>query len=78
MLGITIIALGKLKEKYLRDACDEYIKRLGTLCKFKIFELDPVKLSDNPSETEIAAVRSFDRFNIFSSNFTDFFFWNIV
>ena len=53
MLGVTIIALGKLKEKYLRDACDEYIKRLGTLCKLKIHELDPVKLGDNASETEI-------------------------
>ena len=53
MLGVTIIALGKLKEKYLRDACDEYIKRLGTLCKLKIWELDPVKLGDNASQTEI-------------------------
>lgn len=53
MLGVTIIALGKLKEKYLREACDEYIKRLSTLCKLKIVELDPVKLSDNASQTEI-------------------------
>lgn len=53
MLGVTIIALGKLKEKYLRDACDEYIKRLSTLCKLKIFELEPVKLGDNASQTEI-------------------------
>jgi len=53
MLAVTVIALGKLKEKYLRDACDEYIKRLGTLCKLKIFELDPVKLVDNASQAEI-------------------------
>ncbi len=53
MLGVTIIALGKLKEKYLRDACDEYVKRLSTLCKLKIFELDPVKLPDNASPAEI-------------------------
>lgn len=53
MLGVTVIALGKLKEKYLRDACDEYIKRLGTLCKLKIHELDPVKLGDNASQAEI-------------------------
>lgn len=54
MLGITIIALGKLKEKYLRDACDEYKKRLSTLCKLKIIELEPVKLSDNASDAEIS------------------------
>lgn len=53
MLGVTIIALGKLKEKYLREACDEYIKRLSALCKLKIFELEPVKLGDNASQTEI-------------------------
>lgn len=54
MLGITIIALGKLKEKYLRDACDEYKKRLSTLCKLKIIELEPVKLPDNASDAEIS------------------------
>ncbi|MBE6784080.1 MAG: 23S rRNA (pseudouridine(1915)-N(3))-methyltransferase RlmH [Ruminococcaceae bacterium] len=53
MIGVTIIALGKLKEKYLRDACDEYIKRLSALCKLKIVELEPVRLSDNASQTEI-------------------------
>ncbi len=53
MLGVTIIALGKLKEKYLRDACDEYKKRLSTLCKLKVAELEPVKLPDNPSAVEI-------------------------
>ena len=53
MLGVTLIALGKLKEKYLRDGCDEYIKRLSTLCKLRIVELEPVKLSDNASQSEI-------------------------
>ncbi len=53
MLGVTVIALGRLKEKYLREACGEYIKRLGTLCRLKIFELDPVKTGDNPSQSEI-------------------------
>lgn len=53
MLGVTIIALGKLKEKYLRDACDEYKKRLSSLCKLKVFELEPVRLGDNASQAEI-------------------------
>ncbi len=53
MLGITIIALGKLKEKYLRDAFEEYSKRLSTLCRLKLFELEPVKLSENASAAEI-------------------------
>lgn len=54
MLNITIIAIGKLKEQYLRDASAEYQKRLSTLCKLSIIELPAEKLSDNPSEKEIA------------------------
>lgn len=53
MLNITIIAIGKLKEQYLRDASAEYQKRLSTLCKLNIIELPAQKLSDNPSEKEI-------------------------
>lgn len=53
MLGVTIICLGRLKEKYLRDASDEYAKRLSAFCKLNIIELTPEKLSDNPSEKEI-------------------------
>lgn len=53
MLGVTIICLGKLKEKYLRDASDEYSKRLSAFCKLNIVELTPEKLSDNPSQKEI-------------------------
>ena len=53
MLNVTIICLGKLKEKYLRDACDEYSNRLSAFCKLNIVELTPEKLSDNPSDKEI-------------------------
>ena len=59
MIKVKIIALGRLKEKYLRDAADEYIKRLKGYCDLEIIELTPVKLSDNPSEKEIdAALKS--------------------
>ncbi len=53
MLTVTLICIGKLKEKYLRDACAEYQKRLGGFCKLNIVELGEYKLSDNPSESEI-------------------------
>ena len=52
-MNITVIALGKLKEKYLRDAVDEYTKRLSAYGKPDIIELNPVKLSDSPSQAEI-------------------------
>ena len=53
MIKIKIIALGKLKENYLRDAADEYIKRLKGYCDLEMIELSPIKLADNPSEKEI-------------------------
>lgn len=53
MINVTVICEAKLKEKYLREACDEYIKRLGAFCKFNIIELSPKKLPDNPSDNEI-------------------------
>ena len=53
MLKITIIALGNLKEKYLREASAEYEKRLKGFCKLEITELDLVRLSDNPKQNEI-------------------------
>lgn len=53
MMKVDIIAIGKLKEKYLRDAAEEYKKRLSRYCDLKITELTPVALSDNPSKNEI-------------------------
>lgn len=53
MQNVTVICLGKLKEKYLRDAVDEYAKRLNAFCRLNIVELTPKRLSDNPSQTEI-------------------------
>lgn len=53
-MNITVISLGKLKEKYLRDAIDEYSKRISAYGKLDIIELNPVRLSDNPSQTEIS------------------------
>ena len=52
-MNITVIALGKLKEKYLKDAISEYSKRKGAYGKLDIVELTPVRLSDSPSQTEI-------------------------
>ncbi len=53
MFSVTVICEGRLKEKYLRDACDEYSKRLSAFCRLNIHELTPKRLSDNPSRGEI-------------------------
>ena len=56
MIKITLITLGKLKEKYLREASAEYEKRLSRYCKIDIIELEPVRLSEKPSQSEIDLV----------------------
>lgn len=53
MMKITLITLGKLKEKYLCDAVKEYTKRLSAYAKLYIIELEPIRLSDKPSKSEI-------------------------
>ena len=45
--------LGSLKEKYLKEACKEYEKRLSRYCNLEIIEIEPVRISDKPSQTEI-------------------------
>ena len=55
MFDITLIAMGKLKEKFYISAAEEYAKRLGAYCKFHLLELPEVRLPENPSPAEIAA-----------------------
>ncbi len=56
MLSVTILCVGNLKEKYWRDAADEYIKRLTRFCKINIVEIAEEKCGDNPSAAQIENV----------------------
>lgn len=51
-MKITILAVGKIKEKFFRDAIAEYEKRLGRYCKFEIIEVADEKTPDNASIAE--------------------------
>ena len=53
MIKVTLICLAKLKEKYLKDAVEEYKKRLSRYCSLDIIELEPVRLPEKPSDSEI-------------------------
>nr|WP_302599212.1 23S rRNA (pseudouridine(1915)-N(3))-methyltransferase RlmH [uncultured Cellulosilyticum sp.] len=51
-MKIELVCVGKLKEKYLVQAIDEYSKRLSRYCKLNIIELADEKTPDNASEKE--------------------------
>ena len=51
-MRITIVAVGKIKEKYLTMGIDEYVKRLSRYCKLDIIELPDEKTPDNASPAE--------------------------
>ena len=54
MQKVTLICVGKLKEKFYAQATAEYAKRLSRFCKLEIVELPESRLSDSPSPAEIS------------------------
>ena len=54
MFSITLLCMGKLKEKFYTAAAEEYSKRLRAFADFRIVELPEYRLPDNPNETQIA------------------------
>lgn len=53
MLTIQILCIGKLKEKYWKEACAEYAKRLSGFCRFSIVELEESRVPENASRAQI-------------------------
>ncbi|MCP8971240.1 23S rRNA (pseudouridine(1915)-N(3))-methyltransferase RlmH [Ectobacillus ponti] len=56
-MNISIISIGKLKEKYLKQGIDEYLKRLSLYAKMEIVELPDEKAPENLSEAEMEMVK---------------------
>lgn len=52
MIGVTIISVGKIKDKFFADAVDEYKKRLKRYCNFEIIEVKDEPTPENPSDRE--------------------------
>ena len=66
MPEITLITIGKLKEKFYVSAAQEYAKRLSGYCKFTLLELPECRLPEAPSPAEIAAGLEKEAEEIFS------------
>ena len=58
MQKVTILCVGKLKEKFYADAVSEYSKRLSRFCKLDIVELNEERLPEDPSPAQIEAALS--------------------
>lgn len=56
-MNISIITVGKLKEKYLKQGIDEYLKRLSAYAKMDIIEVPDEKAPEELSETEMRQVK---------------------
>lgn len=56
-MKIKIICVGKLKEKYLKDGIDEYVKRIGRFADVTFVELSDEKIPDNASEAECEKIK---------------------
>lgn len=56
-MNINILTVGKIKEKFYREAIDEYSKRLSKYCSLKIIEVADEKTIENSSETEINLIK---------------------
>ena len=53
MLAVNLICVGSLKERFWREACDEYIKRLSSFCRLTVIEVPEARLPERPSAAEI-------------------------
>lgn len=56
-MKITIVCVGKIKEKFYRDALAEYTKRLSRYCNLTITEVADEKTKEQASETECAIIK---------------------
>lgn len=56
-MKITILAVGRIKEKYLRDGIAEYVKRLGRYCRLEIAEVADERTPDGASEAVEEQIR---------------------
>lgn len=56
-MNVRILCVGKIKEKFYRDAILEYSKRLSKYCSLEIVEVNDEKTSENSTENEINIIK---------------------
>ncbi len=66
MIKISIVSVGKIKEKYIKLGIDEFSKRLSKYCKLEIIEVSDEKAPENLSNKEIMMIKNKEGFSILS------------
>ena len=59
-MNVTLITVGRLKEKFFVDAANEYIKRLSAYCNIEVKAIDAAKLPSSPSQSEVALALKYE------------------
>ncbi|MBM7615535.1 23S rRNA (pseudouridine(1915)-N(3))-methyltransferase RlmH [Alkaliphilus hydrothermalis] len=57
-MNITILTVGKIKEKFFKQAIDEYTKRLSRYCKLNLIEVPDEKAPEHLSDTEMEIIKT--------------------
>ncbi|MDO6656493.1 23S rRNA (pseudouridine(1915)-N(3))-methyltransferase RlmH [Anaerobacillus sp. 1_MG-2023] len=70
-MNISIVTVGKLKEKYLKQGIAEYTKRLGPFAKVEVIEVSDEKAPENLSDTEMLQVKKAEGDRIMSKISSD-------
>ena len=71
MVHINIICVGKIKEKFFKDAIDEYVKRLSRFCKLEITELTDEKIPNSLNSAIEEQIKQKEGLDIISHIKTD-------
>ncbi len=66
MLKVKIVCVGKIKEKFFKDAVDEYVKRLGAYCNTEITEINESRI-DKPNAADVAKALTAEGKNIIAA-----------
>ena len=59
-MKIRIIAIGKIKESYLKEGISEYLKRLTPFCDISIIEVNDQPIKDNPNDSDIEKAKDIE------------------
>ena len=57
-MKITVLSVGNIKEKYLKDAIAEYSKRIGKYSRIEFIKINDEPIDENPSDKEIEIVKN--------------------